>query len=321
MKKIGVFTSGGDAPGMNAAVRAVVRAGIASGVEVVGIMRGYKGMIESQFKTLLSHDVSNIIQRGGTILKTARSKEFMTYEGRKKAYENLKSVGIEGLVAVGGDGTFTGAMIFEQEFGMPITGAPGTIDNDIFGTSYTIGFDTAVNTALSLIDKIRDTADSHDRAFLIEVMGRHCGWIALETALAGGAELVLVPEVETDLEQIVSVLQKCMDKKKTSLIVIVAEGAAKAEELEKSIAQKLPALEIRASVLGHVQRGGVPTAFDRLLGSRLGAHALHALLAGKSGVMAGICKDSDVLVPFSDAVKKRHGISREMIALINELGN
>lgn len=321
MKKIGVFTSGGDAPGMNAAVRAVVRAGVAAGVEVVGIMRGYKGILEKQFKPLQNNDVSNIIQRGGTILKTARCREFYSPEGRKKAFENLANEGIEGLVAVGGDGTFTGAMLLEKEHGIPVTGVPGTIDNDIFGTTYTIGFDTAVNTALNLIDKIRDTADSHDRAFLIEVMGRHCGWIALETALAGGAELVLVPEVEFSFEQVTQTLQRCIEKKKTSLIIIVAEGAARAEELEKKILAAIPQLEIRSSVLGHVQRGGIPTAFDRLLGSRLGALALHTLLAGKSGVMAGWKADKTVLVPFEEAVQKKHKINQEMLNLIFELGN
>ncbi len=321
MKKIGVFTSGGDAPGMNAAVRAVVRAGVAAGVEVVGIMRGYKGILEKQFKPLQNNDVSNIIQRGGTILKTARCREFYSPEGRKKAFENLANEGIEGLVAVGGDGTFTGAMLLEKEHGIPVTGVPGTIDNDIFGTTYTIGFDTAVNTALNLIDKIRDTADSHDRAFLIEVMGRHCGWIALETALAGGAELVLVPEVEFSFEQVTKTLQRCIEKKKTSLIIIVAEGAARAEELEKKILAAIPQLEIRSSVLGHVQRGGIPTAFDRLLGSRLGALALHTLLAGKSGVMAGWKADKTVLVPFEEAVQKKHKINQEMLNLIFELGN
>jgi 6-phosphofructokinase 1 len=198
---------------------------------------------------------------------------------------------------------------------------PGTIDNDIFGTSYTIGFDTAVNTALNLIDNIRDTADSHDRAFLIEVMGRHCGWIALDTAIAGGAELVLVPEVKIEFEQIIQTLKTCIEKKKTSLIVIMAEGAGSAVDLEKKIIQAIPNLEIRGTVLGHVQRGGTPTAFDRLLGSRLGAHATHALLSGKSAIMSGFCKDEDVLIPFEDAVKKKHKIDESMIALINELSN
>jgi 6-phosphofructokinase 1 len=291
MKRIAVFTSGGDAPGMNACIRAVVRGAVYHGVEVFGIRKGYNGMIAGDMFQMSSHSVSNIVQRGGTILKSARSKEFMTPEGRKKAYEALKEHGIEGLVAIGGNGTFTGAMIFQKEYGIPTVGAPGTIDNDLYGTDYTIGFDTAVNTALDAIDRIRDTASSHDRIFFIEVMGRDSGYIAIQSGIAGGAELVMVPEVLTPISDVIETLQQGWKRSKSSSIVVVAEGDEEgnatqvAEKIKKQVEGDV---DIRVTTLGHTQRGGTPSAHDRILASRLGLGALEGLLAGQKNVMAGI---------------------------------
>ena len=283
MKRIAVFTSGGDAPGMNACIRAVVRGGLHYGVEIFGIIRGYNGLIKGDIIPLNSQSVSNIIQRGGTILKSARSKDFMTPEGRKKGYEQLKSHGIEGLVAIGGNGTFTGAEIFFNEFQIPTVGAPGTIDNDLFGTDFTIGYDTAVNTALDAIDKIRDTADSHDRIFFIEVMGRDSGYIAVQSGISGGAESILIPEERQTVDDVVATLKAGFAKKKSSSIVVVAEGdeeghaANIAEKIKNTI--DVP-VDIRVTNLGHIQRGGSPSAFDRILASRLGLGALEGLLTG-----------------------------------------
>jgi 6-phosphofructokinase 1 len=306
MKKIAVFTSGGDAPGMNACVRAVVRAGIYHNLEVVGIMHGYTGMIEGDFVPLTAESVANILQRGGTILKSARSKEFMTAEGRKKAYENIKAQGIEGLVCIGGDGTFTGATKFFDEYGIPCMGAPGTIDNDLYGTDYTIGFDTAVNTALDAIDKIRDTADSHDRIFFVEVMGRHSGAIALEVGIAGGAEAILLPEINGDAERVKELFIKRKRKKSFSLVV-VAEGdeAGGAYKVADALKQEFPEMDMRVTILGHVQRGGSPTANDRVLATRLGAACVENLLKGETNKMAGIINKEVVLTPFTDAIHKR----------------
>ncbi|MBK7569780.1 MAG: 6-phosphofructokinase [Bacteroidetes bacterium] len=321
MKKIAVMTSGGDSPGMNACVRAVVRTGIYHGLEVFGIMRGYEGMIDGEFKRMESVDVSNIIQRGGTVLKTARSQAFMTEEGRKKAYENLKKNGIEGFVAIGGDGTFRGATVFEKEFGISCVGVPGTIDNDLFGTDYTLGFDTAINTAIDAIDKIRDTAISHNRLFFVEVMGRDAGFIALSTGIAGGAEAIVIPETETDIENLIGILQKGWAHQKTSAIVIVAEGDERggAFEIAKLVKEKFDHYDTRVSVLGHIQRGGNPTVRDRILGSRLGMAAVEALLDGKKNVMAGLVNDEVAFTPFANATKHHMEINKQMLQLVEIL--
>ncbi len=321
MKKIAVMTSGGDSPGMNACVRAVVRTGIYHGLEVFGIMRGYEGMIDGEFKKMESVDVSNIIQRGGTVLKTARSEGFMTSEGRTKAFENLKKNEIEGFVAIGGDGTFRGATVFEKEFGISCVGVPGTIDNDLFGTDYTLGFDTAINTAIDAIDKIRDTAISHNRLFFVEVMGRDAGFIALSTGIAGGAEAIVIPETETDIENLIVILQKGWAHKKTSAIVIVAEGDERggAFEIAKLVKEKFNHYDTRVSVLGHIQRGGNPTVRDRILGSRLGMAAVEALIDGKKNVMAGLVNDELAFTPFANATKHHMEINKQMLQLVEIL--
>ena len=324
MKKIAVFTSGGDAPGMNACIRAVVRGALYHGVDVYGIRRGYSGMIEGGdtiFK-MSSRDVSNIIQRGGTILKSARSKAFMTPEGRKQACENLIASGIEGLVAIGGNGTFTGAEIFFNEYKIPTVGAPGTIDNDLYGTDYTIGYDTAVNTALDAIDKIRDTADSHDRVFFIEVMGRDSGYIAIQSGIAGGAEAVMVPESLTPVSEVVKVLKSGFAKKKNSSIVIVAEGEkeGRATEVAEKIKNQIGIdIDIRVTTLGHVQRGGVPTAHDRILASRLGLGAVEGLLRGQKNVMVGVVNNRLIYTPFHEAITKDKPISDDMLRMVHIL--
>ncbi len=322
MKKIAVYTSGGDAPGMNACIRAVVRTAIFRDLEVYGISYGYDGMINGNIKRMQSHSVSNIIQRGGTILKSARSEEFRTKGGRAKAYQHLKSNGIEGLVAIGGDGTFTGGKIFFEEFGIPIIGCPGTIDNDIYGTDYTIGFDTAVNTALDAIDKIRDTAASHDRIFFIEVMGRDSGYIAIECGIGGGAEFVMVPETSTDLKAVVKSL-KNLRKTKSSSIIVVAEGDddGGAEEIMQKVREKVndPEKEFKVTTLGHIQRGGRPTARDRVLASRCGMAAIDGLIAGESNCMAGIMNGQVVYTPFADCIGKSKALLTDHLKLIEIL--
>jgi 6-phosphofructokinase 1 len=322
MKKIAVFTSGGDAPGMNACIRAVVRGATHYGVEVYGIRRGYNGMIAGDISKMETHDVSNIIQRGGTVLKSARSKEFMTPEGRKKAFESLQSHGIEGIVAIGGNGTFTGAEIFFNEFGIPTVGAPGTIDNDLYGTDFTIGYDTAVNTALGAIDKIRDTADSHDRVFFIEVMGRHSGYIALDCGLSGGAEAMMIPESFTTPTELVQILQNGFERKKSSSIVIVAEGdeEGNATVIAEQVKSQLPGADIRVTTLGHIQRGGSPTSADRILASRLGLGALEGLLEGKKNVMAGVINNNLIFTPFKDTITLKKPISNELLRIAHILG-
>jgi 6-phosphofructokinase 1 len=323
MKRIAVFTSGGDAPGMNACIRAVVRGAAFHKVEVVGIVRGYNGMIKGDFMPMESKSVSNIIQRGGTILKSARSKEFMTPEGRAKAYEQLKAAGIEGLVAIGGNGTFTGAEIFYNEFKIPTVGAPGTIDNDLYGTDYTIGYDTAVNTALDSLDKIRDTADSHDRIFVVEVMGRDSGYIAIESGISGGAEVVMIPEQQVPVSDVVKVLKQGLNRKKSSSIVVVAEGEEEgnavkvADKIKRSIEQNI---DIRVTTLGHIQRGGSPTAYDRILASRLGLGALEGLLRGEKNVMVGVVNNRLIYTPFHETITKKKPISDDLIRMVNILG-
>lgn len=321
MKKIAVFTSGGDSPGMNACIRAVVRTAIYHKVEVVGIMQGYKGMIEGgeNFVPLSSRSVGNIIQRGGTILKSSRSKAFMTPEGRKTAYENLKANGIEGVVCIGGNGTFTGAEIFYNEYGIPSIGAPGTIDNDLYGTDLTIGFDTAINTAVEAIDKIRDTADSHGRAFFIELMGRDAGFISLAATIAGGAEIAMLPEIKEDHSKVVAFFKGRAQSKKSFSIIIVAEGNFEggATAISQMLNKEIPGFESRVVVLGHIQRGGSPTAYDRVLASKLGYGAVNALLAGEKNKMAGLINNKICLTPFIDAIQQKKPLNPDLLNMID----
>lgn len=306
IKKIAILTSGGDAPGMNAAIRAVVRTCAYHNVKAIGVYRGYQGMIENDFEELNARSVRNIINRGGTFLKSARSVEFRTPEGRKKAYENLKSTGADALIVIGGDGSFTGALLFSEEFGFPVMGIPGTIDNDIYGTTYTLGYDTALNTVVEAIDKIRDTASSHNRMFFIEVMGRDAGFIALNTGIGGGAEKILIPEQHSNLEELLTNIEQSHNKGKTSNIIVVAEGDKTGKnvfELKEYIEKKHPEYDIRVSVLGHMQRGGAPTCFDRVLASRMGVKAVESLLEGKSNFMVGINNDKIDLTPLEKAIK------------------
>ena len=316
IKKIGVFTSGGDSPGMNAAIRAVVRACTYYGWECVGIYRGYQGMIEGDFVLMGPRSVNNIINKGGTILKSARSKEFMTIEGRQKAYENLKKENIDGIVAIGGDGTFTGALKFYEEYGMPTIGIPGTIDNDIYGTSHTLGYDTALNAVVDVIDKIRDTASSHNRLFFVEVMGRDAGHIALNTGIGAGAEEILIPEENLGLDRLLESLERSRKSGKTSSIVVVAEGdkiGKNVFELKEYVEANFPDYDVRVSVLGHMQRGGSPSCFDRVLASRLGVKAVEALIDGKSNMMVGMLNDKIEMTPFDKAIKGHYPIDKELI--------
>lgn len=319
MKKIAVFTSGGDSPGMNACVRAAVRTAHFNNIEIMGIMRGYAGMIENDIIPMPSRSVSNIIQRGGTILKTARSKEFMTPEGRKTAYENLVANGIEGLVCIGGNGSFTGAKLFYEEFGIPCIGAPGTIDNDLYGTDFTIGFDTAINTAVEAIDKIRDTADSHDRIFFIEVMGRHAGFIALAAGIAGGAEGILIPESQDDWQKMVNMFVGTNKSKKAFSIIVVAEGEEHggAMQIVEQLKGMDPTFDARVTILGHIQRGGKPTAYDRVLASRLGNAAVEALLRGETNKMAGLINNRLVLTSFDDAIHQTKELNPDLLRLVD----
>ncbi len=316
VQKIGLMTSGGDAPGMNAAIRAVVRACTYYKVECVGIYRGYQGMIEGDFEPLTARHVSNIINRGGTILKTDRSMEFKTKEGRKKAYDHLKNAGIDALVLIGGDGTFNGGIIFNKEFNFPCIGIPGTIDNDIFGTNYTIGYDTALNTIVQVIDKIRDTASSHNRLFFVEVMGRDAGYIALNAGVGAGAEEILIPEENLGLERLLESLKRSKRSGKSSSIVVVAEGdkiGKNVFELADYMEENLPQYEVRVSVLGHMQRGGSPSCFDRVLASRLGVRAVELLLDGKTNLMVGIINNEIETIEMEKAVKGRHEIDKELL--------
>ncbi|MBL7760463.1 MAG: 6-phosphofructokinase [Sediminibacterium sp.] len=321
--KIGVLTSGGDAPGMNAAVRAVVRTGLYHGLEMFGVMRGYSGMIDDDIVPMDSRSVANIIQRGGTILKTARSAEFMEPAGRKIAYDNLKKRGINGLVIIGGDGSFKGAQKFSNEFDIPCIGLPGTIDKDIAGSDFTIGFDTAVNTAVEAIDKIRDTADAHDRLFIVEVMGRDAGYIALHSGIATGAENILIPETKTDIEALIHSLSEKEKRKKLVNLVVVAEGEkfGGANEIASIIKQRLPKADVRVCILGHIQRGGSPSCLDRLIASRMGYAAVDCLLNGTHNVMVGILNNTLHYTPLDHAVKAKDKISDDWLRIVKILAS
>ncbi|RLD63762.1 MAG: 6-phosphofructokinase [Bacteroidetes bacterium] len=315
IKKIGVLTSGGDAPGMNAAIRAVTRKAIFHGLEVCGIRHGYDGMINGNLKQLKSHSVSNIIQRGGTILKTARSKEFMTKAGRKKAYDQLKANEIDAVVVIGGDGSFQGARKMSEEFDIPFVGIPGTIDNDLYGTDYTIGYDTALNTVVEAVDKIRDTASSHNRLFFIEVMGRDAGFLALRSGVACGAEAVLIPEIETHADKLKSYLEEGFKRKKSSGIIIVAEGEKEggAYEISRKVAKDFSEYEVKVTILGHIQRGGSPSAFDRVTASTLGVAAVDAILDDQKSIMVGIVNGKTVHVPFNKTLKNVKHINSSLL--------
>ena len=318
IKKIAVLTSGGDAPGMNAALRAVVRACAYYELACVGVFRGFQGLIEADFKELGPRDVKYIISKGGTILKSARSKDFMQKEGREKAFRNIKEAGIEALIVIGGDGSFTGALLFSNEFNIPVIGIPGTIDNDIKGTSHTIGFDTALNTVIEAVDKIRDTATSHKRLFFVEVMGRDAGHIALNSGIGAGSEVILIPEENVGLPKLLEKLKRSKSSGKSSCIVIVAEGDKTGKnvfELSAYVEDNLPEYDVRVSVLGHLQRGGSPSCFDRVLASRLGVEAVEQLLKGKSQVMAGLINDKMGLTPLDKAIKGEAPVDEELMRI------
>ena len=316
IRKIGVLTSGGDAPGMNAAVRAVVRSSVFNGIECFGIYKGYQGMIDGLIKPLNARSVNNIINKGGTILKTARCKEFYSKQGRKKAFKKINEYQIDALVVIGGDGSFTGAIKFYEEHKLPVIGIPGTIDNDIFGTSFTIGFDTAINTVVESIDKIRDTAISHNRLFFVEVMGRDAGHIALNAGIGAGAEEILIPEENMGLDRLIQSLKRSQNTGKSSSIVVVAEGDNTGEnvfDLKKYVEKHLPDYEARVSVLGHMQRGGSPSCFDRVLASRLGVKAVESMINGENSVMTGLKNNLVVLTPFKKAIKGITKINTELL--------
>ncbi|MDR2858921.1 MAG: 6-phosphofructokinase [Mediterranea sp.] len=321
VKCIGVLTSGGDAPGMNAAIRAVTRSAIYNGLQVKGIYRGYKGLVTNEIVDFKNQNVSNIIQMGGTILKTARCKEFTTPEGRKIAYNVMKQHEIDALVIIGGDGSLTGARIFAQEYDVPCIGLPGTIDNDLYGTDATIGYDTALNTILGAVDKIRDTATSHDRLFFVEVMGRDAGFLALNGAIAAGAEAAIIPEFDTKVDQLEELINNGFRKSKNSSIVLVAENEEKggAMHYAERVKNEYPQYDVRVIILGHVQRGGSPTAYDRILASRLGSAAIDAIMDDQRNVMVGIVNDEVVYVPFSKAIKKNKPIKEELVNVLKKL--
>lgn len=321
IKRIAVFTSGGDAPGMNATIRAVVRTAIYHNIEVYAISKGYKGMISGNFKKLEKGDVANIIHRGGTILKTARCPEFHSSEGRKQAHEQLLLHHIDACIAIGGNGTYTGADIFSKEYNIPFIGLPGTIDNDIYGTEYTIGFDTAINTAVEAIDKIRDTADSHNRLFFVEVMGRHAGFIALYTGIGTGSGCIFLPETETTIDELIVILKKAARRNKLFNMVIVAEGNknGSAVELAQQVTDKYNQYETRVAIIGHLQRGGSPTASDRVLASRLGYEAVKSLMDGKYNVALGVVNDQIAYTKFEDAITKSKGINMDLVEMAHIL--
>lgn len=317
IRRIGVFSSGGDAPGMNAAIRAVVRTSSFYGLHIYGIYRGYEGMIEGQIERLDKGHVANIIQRGGTVLKTARSDRFRTVEGRKSAYDSLMVHDIDGLVAIGGNGTFAGAKIFYEEYGIPIIGIPGTIDNDLYGTDYSIGFDTAVNTAIEAVDKIRDTAEAHSRLFFVEVMGRDTGYIALNTGIGSGAGAIMIPESKLDVDELIQHLEKTAKRQKLFSLIIVAEGNenGSAQEIANEIKSRWPEYDPKVTIIGHMQRGGAPSGLDRLIASRMGYKAVEALLAGQYNKMVGIQNNEVVLVPFEDAIYKTKSIDQDLLRM------
>lgn len=321
IKKIGVFTSGGDAPGMNAAIRSVVRTGIYFGYEIIGINNGFKGMIDGDFTKMDSSSVSNIIQRGGTILKTARSKEFMLEEGREIAFQQLQKEGIDALIAIGGNGTFTGADKLCKEHHVPIIGVPGTIDNDLFGTDNTIGYDTALNTVIGAVDKIRDTASSHNRLFFIEVMGRDAGFIALNTGIACGAEDILIPEEETSVDELIEILDRGFRQNKNSGIIIVAEGddSGGAIQIANKVNARYDHYETRVTILGHIQRGGSPTCVDRVLASRMGYESVKALNNGYKDIMVGIVDDQVSYTPLSKAIKHHNIMNKDLMEIARVL--
>ena len=321
IKCIGILTSGGDAPGMNAAIRAVTRSAIYNGLQVKGIYRGYKGLITGEIKEFKTENVSNIIQLGGTILKTARCQEFRTPEGRQVAYETMKREGIDALVVIGGDGSLTGARLLAQEFDVPCIGLPGTIDNDLYGTDTTIGYDTALNTILDAVDKIRDTATSHERLFFVEVMGRDAGFLALNGAIAAGSEAAIIPEFNTEVDQLEEFINNGFRKSKSSSIVLVAESeiTGGAMHYAERVKNEYPQYDVRVTILGHLQRGGRPTAHDRIIASRMGVASIQALMEGQRNVMIGIENDQIVYVPFAKAIKNDKPIDRELVSVLNEL--
>ena len=321
IKCIGILTSGGDAPGMNAAIRAVTRSAIYDGLTVKGIYRGYKGLITGEIQEFKTQNVSNIIQQGGTILKTARCQEFKTPEGRKIAYETMQREGIDALVVIGGDGSLTGARLLAQEFDVPCIGLPGTIDNDLYGTDTTIGYDTALNTILDAVDKIRDTATSHERLFFVEVMGRDAGFLALNGAIAAGAEAAIIPEFNTEVDQLEEFIKNGFRKSKSSSIVLVAESeiTGGAMHYAERVKNEYPQYDVRVTILGHLQRGGKPTAHDRIIASRMGVASIQALMEGQRNVMIGIENDQIVYVPFTKAIKNDKPIDRELVNVLHEL--
>lgn len=321
IKCIGILTSGGDAPGMNAAIRAVTRSAIYNGLKVKGIYRGYKGLITGEIKEFKTENVSNIIQLGGTILKTARCQEFKTPEGRQIAYETMQKEGIDALIVIGGDGSLTGARLLAQEYDVPCIGLPGTIDNDLFGTDTTIGYDTALNTILDAVDKIRDTATSHERLFFVEVMGRDAGFLALNGAIASGAEAAIIPEFNTEVDQLEEFIKNGFRKSKNSSIVLVAESeiTGGAMHYAERVKNEFPQYDVRVSILGHLQRGGRPTAHDRIIASRMGVASIEALMEGQRNVMIGIENDQIVYVPFTKAIKNDKPIDRELVNVLHEL--
>ena len=320
IKTIGVLTSGGDAPGMNAAIRAVTRSGICNGFTIKGVYRGYDGLIKGEVKTFTTENVSGIITRGGTILKTARSKEFMTLEGMQKAYEVCQKEQIDALVVIGGNGSLTGARNFAMEFDFPVVGLPGTIDNDLFGTDSTIGYDTTMNTIMECVDRIRDTANSHERIFFVEVMGRDAGFLALNSAIASGAEAALIPEEETEVDQLAQFMSRGIRKSKKSCIVIVSESPkCGALYYADRVKKEFPEFDVRVSILGHMQRGGSPSAHDRILASRTGVGAIKALMQGQRNVMIGVRNNEVVFVPFSEAIRSDKPFNKGLIRVLNEL--